>query len=372
MRGPSSARASARHGSARLGPVGIRGCRVGSRPLLASRSLSAMLAVVIVHWNQPERCATTIEAFAHQGLDVRITVVDNGSDRSARRRLASSIAATDHEVELVSLGSNCGFGAAANVGMRRFLSRSAVEAGEWVAVAPHDALPQPGALGLLVETASSTPGVGLASADVGDGHVPVVDPYFGGMTRPASQRDGFEPADYVHGTLFIARRACLEQVGVFDEAFFAYCEEADLGLRAAAAGWRVGLVHGARVVNPGMRSGSTVADYLMHRNTLHLVRRWFGRYHAGVRLVIGVGQLVRGLVQPSSRAWMFAPLGRFWGLVDFIRGRTGPPPAWLLARGRAEAAHLGDQHRPGMARFDPDTGLADPVPAIGGGARIAR
>lgn len=331
-----------------------------------------MLSVVLVHWNQPERCAATIEAFAGQGLDVRITVVDNGSERAARRRLADAIAASPHDVELVSLGTNAGFGPAANVGMRRFLRRPAADAGDWVAVAPHDALPQPGALARLLEGAESVPGVGLASADVGDGHVPHVDPYFGGMTRPAALDDGFEPADYVHGTLFVARRSCLEDVGVFDESFFAYCEEADLGLRAAANGWIVGLVHGARVVNPGMRSGSTVADYLMHRNTLHLVRRWFGRYHASVRFLIGVGQLIRGLVQPAARAWMFAPVGRFWGLVDFLRGRTGPPPPALVERGRAEAARLGDAGRPGTARIDPETGEASAVPAIGGGVRLAR
>jgi N-acetylglucosaminyl-diphospho-decaprenol L-rhamnosyltransferase len=227
-----------------------------------------------------------------------------------------------------------------------------------------------GTLATLVALAESVPGVGLASADVGDGHVPLVDPYFGGMTRPASQQEGFESADYVHGTLLLARRPCLDDIGVFDESFFAYCEEADLGLRATRRGWGVGLAHGARVVNPGMRSGSPVADYLMHRNTLHLVRRWFGRYHACVRLLIGVAQLVRGLVQPSSRAWMFSAPGRFWGLVDFVRGRTGPPPAHLVRQGRDEVDRLGDDHRPGMARIDPETGEASAVPAIGGGVRV--
>ncbi|MEZ5136208.1 MAG: hypothetical protein R2699_14425 [Acidimicrobiales bacterium] len=47
--------------------------------------------------------------------------------------------------------------------------------------------------------------VGLACADVGDGETPVVDPYFGGMTVPA-RAAGWEPADYPHGTLLLARR----------------------------------------------------------------------------------------------------------------------------------------------------------------------
>ena len=328
------------------------------------------MLVVLVHWNQPERCAATIEAFANQGIDVRILVVDNGSTPAARRRLIAVVAASGRDVEVVSLGSNCGFGPAANVGLRRFLATEPHEGGDWVAVAPHDALPQPGALARLVALGESVPGIGLACADVGDGHVPVVDPYFGGMTRPASQTEGLEAADYPHGTLLVARRGCLEEIGLFDERFFAYCEEADLGLRAAARGWGVGLAHGARVVNPGMRSGSPVVDYLMHRNTLHLVRQHFGRYHAFIRLLIGVSQLVRGLVQPSSRAWMFSATGRTWGIIDYVRGRTGPPPARMARAAADELASESGRPTVGVARLDPLTGEPSAVPAIGGGARL--
>ena len=45
------------------------------------------------------------------------------------------------------------------------------------------------------------------------------------------------------------RRDCLDEVGLFDERYFSYCEEADLALRARRAGWKVGLVRGARVQN---------------------------------------------------------------------------------------------------------------------------
>jgi len=328
------------------------------------------MLVVLVHWNQPERCAATIDAFAGARGDVRIVVVDNGSERPARRRLLEIVRTCGHDVELVVLPANRGFGGAANVGLRRFLEGDPGELGDWVAVAPHDALPQAGALNLLVELAASVPGTGLASADVGDGHVPVVDPYFGGMTRPASCTEGLEPAGYAHGTLFVAHRDCLADIGLFDERYFAYCEEADLGLRAITRGWGVGLAHGARVVNPGMRSGSDLADYLMHRNTLRLVREHFGRYHAAVRLLIGVAQLVRGQVQPSSRGWMYSARGRAWGMVDHLRGRTGAPPRRLLASAVERGAAVADQPHPGVASVDPETGAAGPVPAIGGGARL--
>jgi N-acetylglucosaminyl-diphospho-decaprenol L-rhamnosyltransferase len=192
-------------------------------------------------------------------------------------------------------------------------------------------LPAEGTLARLIDTAQDRPRAGLACADVGDGETPVYDAYFGGMSVPAPiGAEGWQPVDYPHGTLLIARRACLSEIGLFDERYFAYCEEADLGLRASAAGWEVGLVHGAMVENPTMRSGGALTDYLMHRNTLLLVREHSGRYHVCIRFVLAVLQLGRGLVQKSYSPFLFSAKGRFWGMVDFLRGRFGPPPAFLM------------------------------------------
>lgn len=287
------------------------------------------MIVVLVHWNQPERCERTIERFQHQGGPVEVLVVDNGSRPAELDRLRAVVRDSPYAVELLELGDNTGFGPAANAGFRRFLDRP--DAGDWVALAPHDALPADGTLAGLVSAAEARPRAGLACADVGDGHVPVVDPYFGGLTMPADDEPGWQAVDYPHGTLLIARRGCLDDVGLFDERYFAYCEEADLGLRAKKAGWEVGLVRGVMVTNPTMRSGSPAVDYLMHRNTLLLVREHSGTYHASIRFGIAGWQLVRGMVQPSSRPLLFSARGRAWGMVDFVRGRYGPPPQEMFS-----------------------------------------
>ncbi|HEY5153156.1 MAG TPA: glycosyltransferase [Acidimicrobiales bacterium] len=292
---------------------------------------AAVVTVVLVHWNQAERCATTIDAFQHQGVPVRLVVVDNGSTPTMLARLRQVVASAPGPVELVELGRNTGFGPAANAGFRHWLGTSGDD-DEWVGLAPHDALPAEGTLEALVAAAGARPRAGLACADVGAGETPVFDPYFGGMTVPSRVTGpGWETVDYPHGTLLIARRAMLDEIGLFDERYFAYCEETDLGLRAQAAGWEVGLVHGVMVHNPSMRSGSAVTDYLMHRNTLLLVRDHSGRYHVFIRFCIAVEQLVRGLVQPSYNPWIFSARGRARGMVDFLRGRFGPPPASMLA-----------------------------------------
>ena len=86
----------------------------------------------------------------------------------------------------------------------------------------------------------------------------------------------------------IDQHFALRDVGLFDERYFAYCEEADLALRAAAAGWEVGLVRGAIIRNPDLGSRSAAVDYLQLRNTLLLVREHYGRYNAAIRFLLGV------------------------------------------------------------------------------------
>ena len=295
----------------------------------------APVTVVIVHWNQPERCVRTGRAFAAQhAVELHLIVVDNGSDPAAVSEVAAGLPAA----EVVRVGRNAGFGAAANVGLRRWLERGA---GEWVAVAPHDALPEPDCLRRLLDAVAERPRAGLASAEFGEPGKPVVDRYFGGILVDRQRDEGWEDAGHPHGTLLLARRGCLEAIGLFDERYFAYCEEADLGLRASAAGWEVGVVWGAIVRNPSVSVRSEVAEYLMLRNSLLLVREHFGRYPAFIRICFALVNTTRLGLHPAARGPFFSWPARRRALRDFLRRRLGPPPPELaMAAGQGIAARI--------------------------------
>src|SRR5213079_2545548 len=119
-------------------------------------------------------------------------------------------------------------------------------------------------------------------------------------------------------------------IGLFDERYFAYCEEADLALRAAARGWECGLLRGAMVRNPYVGSASAAIDYLQLRNTLLLVREHSGRYHAFIRFAIAVWHLAVGLVSPPRRGPYWNVPARLQALRDHVLQRYGPPPPALL------------------------------------------
>ena len=290
-----------------------------------------MLPVVILHWNRPERCVATVARFLAQPVDggVRVVVVDNGSTPEALTVVRSGIPAA---VELVRLSRNRGFGPGANAGFRHVLAHPHPDDVGWVGLAPHDAEPAPDCLVRMLTVVQERPRSGLASADFGDGLTPVVDPYFGGILAPATVLEGWQPAGHPHGTLMLVRRRVLEEVGLFDERYFAYCEEADLALRAAAAGWETGLIRGAIVVNPDLGTRVAVIDYLQLRNTLLLVREHSGRYHAAIRWLLAVEQLAAGLALPSRRGPYWDPVARVRALFDHARGRYGPPPDSIQRR----------------------------------------
>jgi len=294
------------------------------------------LPVFIVHRDQPERCVRTARAFLDQDVPVEVTVIDNGSPEEAVRRIRDELAAP--AIDIVTLGTNRGFGPAANVGLRRWLETSTTE---WAAVAAHDALPQAGCLRHLLDTVASRPLAGLASPVYGERNVgfwlartdmkPVVDRFFGGILVAAERHAGWEDAGHPHGTLMLAGRKCLTEVGLFDERYFAYCEEADLGERARRAGWEVGVVWDALVENPHMSGGSAAVEYLQLRNSLLLVRDHFGRYPAFIRLTMALGDTAFRTLLPKHRTPIFSLPARWRAIVDFGRGRYGPPPASLLA-----------------------------------------
>jgi N-acetylglucosaminyl-diphospho-decaprenol L-rhamnosyltransferase len=169
----------------------------------------------------------------------------------------------------------------------------------------------------------------------------VVDRFFGGWFVPTTPGDGWEDVDYPHGTLLAVTRAAVEDIGLFDERFFAYCEEADLGIRARAAGWEVGMVWGA-VVGNGRPPRADLARYLQLRNTLLLLQKHFGLGATATRLTFEAAALAAGRDQPTlgvglgdtprdlARERVALRRATRLALRDFVLRRFGPPPADLV------------------------------------------
>lgn len=286
--------------------------------------MQASVTVILIHWNQPRSCAQTARRFSALPEVARVVIVDNGSTAENQRELHERLAAiSERDLSLIEVGFNSGFGPAANRGWEQWLRDES--GGEWSVVAPHDALPAPDTLSMMLRAADEHPDAGLLSADVGDGLRPFVDHVFGPILVPAAGDVGFEEVDYPHGTMMMASRTCLSTIGLFDERYFAYCEEADLGLRAKKAGFDVGLVRGAMVENPMVSTPSPTVEYLMERNTILLMSRHFGRRKAAMRFALMIWQLLAGAIDPKRRTPYWSASARKAAILDALRQRWGSP-----------------------------------------------
>ena len=286
--------------------------------------LDEFVTVVVIHRNRADLVGETVELFSSQTVPTRVLVVDNGSEPDAVAQLRNLVG----DAELILTGDNLGFGPGANVGMRRFLQDGT---SEWVALAPHDAMPQPDTIERMLSAVADMPLVGLMSADVGDNARPIIQPYLGSIEADPTVAEGFDRSDYPHGTLMMCRRSFLCEVGLFDERYFAYCEEAELGIRAAEAGWLCGVIRGADVRNPGMSSSVERVAYLQLRNTLLMLREHYGRKNSLFRIVVALAQISMGLAYEPARGLHWSVRGRLLAIRDHLLGRYGPPPPSINA-----------------------------------------
>jgi N-acetylglucosaminyl-diphospho-decaprenol L-rhamnosyltransferase len=277
------------------------------------------VAAFVVHWRNPQACVRTVRALRSQSVQLSVTVIDNGSPEG-ERPVASELPAG---TELVLMPDNLGYGPALNRLLSRWLEESR---GEFALLCPHDALPEPDCVERILEVMRKRPRVGLLSAEYGSPTVPGYTLLRGYDLYPIVRGEGFCPSEYPNGTLLVVRRSCLNEIGLFDERYFAYSEECELGARALRAGWEVGQVWGAKVENPGRVAASPVVWYLNLRNGLLASRARDGIHAAVARTFVTLanGALAALRGAPSETT---PPFGvRLRAVGDYWFGRFGAPP----------------------------------------------
>ena len=254
--------------------------------------------------------------------DFETIVVDNGSADGSVGLVEEEFP----EVRTVALGKNLGFAAAANAGIRA--SRAGL-----VALLNNDTEQDPGWLDALVRAADSHPEAGFfASKLVGFYDRRVLDGAGDALRRSGlpyrlgngeKDRGQYDAPALVFGACAAAalyRRTMLEDVGLFDEDFFAYCEDADLSFRAQLAGYRCRYVPEAVVYHVGNASTggrrSETATRLGTRNSLSLLTKNLpGPLILRMVPFIVAGQLARLLSMAASSSLQ----AHLAGLAEAIR-----------------------------------------------------
>ncbi len=248
--------------------------------------------VGIVSWNTRallDRCLTALPA-ALEGVDARVTVVDNASaDESAA-------AAQRHAgVEVIRNDENVGYAR----GMNRALADDDAEV--VIALNP-DTEPPPGSLAALVGRVVAAADVGLAVPRLvfPDGRVQHSVYRFPSARqaatalltpRPVLRRgvgarwwaEGYSPhdrstdIDWAIGAVHVIRADALAGALPYDERFFMYVEDLDLCWRLARSGWRRRLEADVEVRHVGNAAGAQAWGESRTARWMSLSYEWYGR-----------------------------------------------------------------------------------------------
>jgi GT2 family glycosyltransferase len=234
------------------------------------------VSVVVVAYREAEALLECLEAASAALANVagELIVVDNGS-------MSGLVREHFPNARLVAPGFNSGFAGGVTRGL-------ALARGRWVALINDDATIEPDALALMLASGERSEGIGAVAAQVRFSQARsrinsagISVDRLGIATERLSGApigDATERCEVFGASACVAvyRRAMLEQLGGFDQRFFAYLEDVDLAWRARAAGWSC--VYEPRAVayhqgSASSRHGSATKYFLVGRNRVWLLAR---------------------------------------------------------------------------------------------------
>lgn len=266
-----------------------------------------LIWVVVLNWNGWQdtiECLRSLDKLAYQHY--RVLVIDNGSTDDSVARIKEQFP----EIELIETGKNLGFAGANNLGILHALNRGA----EFVWLLNNDTLVEPHSLSQLVEVALNNPEAGAVGSVLyyldnpsqvqawGGGRVN----FLLGRTHHAHQ-----PArlDYLTAASLLIRRRVFESVGLLDDGFFMYWEDADFGYRMRKAGWKLAVAAETRILHKESASSGTKS----YRTNLYLSAstvRFFSKHGKAAFATIAVSIAGRALLRLATGAWH-----RAWAVV---------------------------------------------------------
>jgi GT2 family glycosyltransferase len=200
-----------------------------------------LFSVIILNWNGRhlmEECLDTVHSQTFREFET--IVVDNGSTDGSVAWLKERWGAA---VSTVPLPSNLGFAGGNNAGIR-------IARGKYVVLLNNDTAVDPGWLAALAEAVRRHSDAGMFTPKIlnyyrrneidNTGLIIYPDGLARGrhrLERDDGRFDAEGEALVPSGCAGVYSEKMLDEVGLLDDAFFAYGEDVDLGLRARWAGW---------------------------------------------------------------------------------------------------------------------------------------
>jgi GT2 family glycosyltransferase len=269
------------------------------------------VSVIIVTWNSKKYLLTCLDKLSTQIFhDFEVILVDNGSEDGTVDGLYEKYPTLDLHIQRSS--SNLGFALANNIGAH-------IAQGKWLTLLNADAFPEPNWLEKLLHAADESPGYTIFTSRQLQANAPDLldgagDAYH--VTGLAWRRD-YNQSSKEYGrqkrevfsacpSAALYSREAFLNVGGFDEDYFSYFEDVDLGFRLRLSGAKCLYIPEAIVHHVGSASTGKRSDFSVYYGYRNMI--W---------------TFVKNM--PSPLIWIFLPLHiaaiLFFGVYLTLRGQ---------------------------------------------------
>ena len=239
-----------------------------------AKTSSPLISIIIVNLNGEEYLGDCLRSLDAQSFrEFEVIVVDNGSTDGSLSLIRNKFP----WVRLIDLEENMGFSRGNNLGIVKADTK-------YIATLNNDTIADSGWLEALYQAAEMDSTIGMVASKIllgKDGRT--IDSvgmlvYPDGMSRQQGrgetdqhQFDGIKDILFPSACAALYRCEMLQRIGYFDEDFFSYCEDTDLGLRARLAGWKAVLAPLAEIRHLYSQTGgpySSFKAYHVERNRM--------------------------------------------------------------------------------------------------------
>ena len=241
-----------------------------------SETRPGVVSVVLVNYRGAEDTIVCLQAFEQVDWPadrLELIVMDNDSGDGSAERIRAAVP----HARVIETGANLGFAGGCNAGVE-------AATGEWVAFLNNDARPGTDWISAAVAAMEADPTVGAVASKVLDWEGQLVDYVDGSLTWYGAgyKREAEKPDDgsydvakdvlFGTGASMFMPTALFREVGGFDERFFMFYEDVDLGWRLNLLGYRVRYVPGSVAYHKHhvtmKKFGNFRETYLLERNAL--------------------------------------------------------------------------------------------------------
>jgi GT2 family glycosyltransferase len=306
-----------------------------------------LVSIIILNWNGCSHLPDCLDSLAAQTFrDFEVILVDNGSTDAS----VDLVRDRYPWVRLLPLQKNSGFATGNNHGLDQ-------ARGKYIVTLNNDTRAEADWLEVLVGVAEAHPRAGMVGSRICSfGNPDLIDSLGVEICRDGMSRGRYRHRRWSSLSLpaveeillpsacaALYRRAMLRKIGFFDDDFFAYAEDTDLGLRGRLAGWDALLATDAVVYHKYSQTSGRLSPFkvrLVERNHYWVAVKNFPLLNLLLLpwfTVLRYGEQLRGMLLGRGTGGAFlhndSPLllGQAL-LLGMVQALIGTPRMWAKRR----------------------------------------